>query len=231
MAKSKTVEQTYNASADRTYAAVLRTASEMDYSIGNSDAVSKTVSFNTGMSMKSWAGQDMSVTVFDDGASHSRVVIGGKRAQRGNFGGGGQLFDWGEKKKLAASFLERLDTVVAETPEPAASSPASSAADEIAKLADLHAKGALTDEEFQGAKASLLAGGQLPAVNDSATSTAPDSDSGEAPPVETPSPDDLRRASPPPNRKGGWYPDPFGTGLLRWWGGQSWSEQTRSSAP
>jgi len=30
---------------------------------------------------------------------------------------------------------------------------------------------------------------------------------------------------PPPDTKGGWYPDPEGSGRLRWWGGKKWSDR------
>ncbi len=157
---AKAVEKAYSASKDRLFAALLRSVSELGYSINNSDAASGTISFGTGMSMRSWAGQNMTASVFALGDSESKVVVGGKREQKGSpFGGGGQVFDWGEKGKITQKLLEHLDRVVPETPEPAVSSTASataSTADELQRLADLRARGVLTEEEFAAAKAKLL---------------------------------------------------------------------------
>jgi Short C-terminal domain len=98
--------------------------------------------------------------VFALGEGKSKVVVGGKREQKGSpFGGGGQVFDWGEKGKITRKLLAQLDRVVPETPEPTVSSTASataSAAEELQRLADLRAQGVLTEDEFAAAKAKLL---------------------------------------------------------------------------
>ena len=52
---AKAIEKTYSASRERLYAAVLRTVSELGYAISNTDANSGTISFSTGMSMRSFS--------------------------------------------------------------------------------------------------------------------------------------------------------------------------------
>jgi hypothetical protein len=157
---AKAVEKAYSASRDRLFAALLRSVSELGYSINNSDTALGTISFSTGMSMRSSAGQNMTATVFAVGEAESKVVMGGKREQKGSpFGGGGQVYDWGEKGKITRKLLEQLDRVLPETPEPAVSSPTSGTASTVAELqglADLKAQGLLSEDEFEAAKAKLL---------------------------------------------------------------------------
>lgn len=158
---AKSVEKAYSASRDRLFAALLRSISELGYSINNSDAASGTISFNTGMSWKSSAGQNMTATVFDSGESKSRIVVGGKREQKGNpFGGGGQMFDWGERGGITRTLLEHLDRVLPETPEPtrvSSTSPGTpSMVDELQRLADLKERGMISEDEFAAAKTKLL---------------------------------------------------------------------------
>jgi hypothetical protein len=156
MAKAA-AERAFEASRERIYAASLRAISQMGKSVTNSDVASGTVSYNTGMSMRSMAGQDMTVTVFAEGPDQCRVVVGGTRTQRGNIGGGGQLFDWGERGKMTRKFFEALDIALQHTPEPTASPTHSEAkVEELERLAALHSSGALDDQEFQAAKAKLL---------------------------------------------------------------------------
>ena len=103
------------------------------------------------MSMRSWAGQNMTVTVFPVDDRMSEVVIGGRREQKGSiFGGGGQL---AEKIRI------RLASILPHLPEPIeAPHPASSPLGELERLVEMHRTGALTDEEFAAAKAKVLSG-------------------------------------------------------------------------
>lgn len=158
----QTYEGTFPGSTRRVYSAAIRAAAELGYNIIESKPEAGILSFNSGRSMKSWSGQDMTATVLDAGAGKCRVVLGGATAMRGNpFGGGGQLITWGEKGDVANRFLQKLGAVVPQTPEPAPShAPAAPAGlgSELQKLADLHKQGLLTPQQFEAAKAKLLSG-------------------------------------------------------------------------
>jgi len=156
----KAVEATYSdCSAARLYSAGVRTVTELGCLIINSDSVATTLSFRTGMSMKSWQGQEMTATVSSDPPNAAKIVIGGKRVTRG---AQLQVYDWGEGKAIARKFLDRLTPVVAATPEPTSAARTSAAresvsiAEELKRIALLHEQGVLTDEEFAAAKAKLL---------------------------------------------------------------------------
>jgi hypothetical protein len=74
------------------------------------------MSFNTGISMRSWAGQDMSAAVIAGMDGMNEIVVGGRRAQRTAFGNP-QVYDWGERSKVTRQFFEALEKVLAELPE------------------------------------------------------------------------------------------------------------------
>jgi hypothetical protein len=155
------VSATYDSSPARLYQAVLRTVAAVGYSIQHTDAGTLTVSFNTGMSLRSWAGQDMTVLVFADSESRSTVSIGGTRAQRGSImGGGGQIADWGELAKIQKKFLERLSQVFLTVPEPVPTKAepvdGPSLTHDLERLALLRRDGLLSDTEFEAAKKRLL---------------------------------------------------------------------------
>lgn len=71
-----------------------------------------------------------------------------------------RIFDHGEKQEIGGLFFETLDHVLPGVPEhnvtPTASNEGPSAVSELERLADLHARGSLTDEEFAKAKARIL---------------------------------------------------------------------------
>lgn len=153
---ARDVQRSYQVSAEHLYAAVTTAIAELGYSVKNSDPQSGVVSFNTGMSIWSWSGQDITVTVIR-GSSGSRVALAGGLAKRGL--SKVQVVGWGEKDRVVKRFLDTLDQTVAATPEPTASENLGNASDdteELERLAKLHASGALTDEEFAAAKAKIL---------------------------------------------------------------------------
>lgn len=137
MAQAETVA--FEASEIRLYNAVLRSIAQLGYSIKHSDPNAKVVSFNTGMSMRSWAGQDMTVSVVPATGGgflnpaplpgQSALLVGGTRAQHGNpfGGGGGQITDWGEKGKITRTLVAEIQRVLPTMPEPAIAPPASAA--------------------------------------------------------------------------------------------------------
>ncbi len=71
------------------------------------DPAAGTVTFNTGTSMSSFAGQDLTVRISDLGDGRSHVTVDGGIARRGlsSF----QVFSWGEKGRMVQAVLRRLD--------------------------------------------------------------------------------------------------------------------------
>ncbi len=97
--------RSFRASERRLYAAALKAVSILGYSIQHTDGAAGVISFNTGFSMRSWAGQDMTVTVIAGMDGMNEVAVGGRRAQRSTFGEP-QVFDWGERGKVTRQFFE-----------------------------------------------------------------------------------------------------------------------------
>jgi hypothetical protein len=148
------------ASPARLFAAVQRAVASLGYGVTHADHPSRTLSFATGASMKSFGGQEMSATITADAAGASTLHFGGRRSQRGL--STTQVVDWGEKADIAARVILRLDEALPDTPEPAAAEAPSAASPgqisgELERLADLHKRGVLDDEEFRAAKTRLLA--------------------------------------------------------------------------
>jgi hypothetical protein len=65
--------------------------------------------FNTGLSIWSWAGQDMEARTAAEGAG-STLTIGGKVAQRG--AGSVQMVSWGEAGRIARKLKEGVDAAL-----------------------------------------------------------------------------------------------------------------------
>jgi len=147
-------------SAERLWQACIQSVGLLGYTVMHSDSSAKSVSFNTGRSMSSWAGQDLNATVISRG-SDSHLVMGGSLATRGNlFGGGSQVVSWGEKGQLIKAFVAKVAAVLPSVAEAPAAPPvdgqASDVASRIKELAALHAEGLVTDAEFSAKKQELL---------------------------------------------------------------------------
>lgn len=155
---AKPSKQVFEASPDRTYAALVAAVTDLGYSVKHTDSVARTVSFDTPMSWSSYAGQAMTATVTSVGDGRSNITAGGVRRRR-QFGAPMQAYDWGEKGKLARRLFVRVAELLPDTPERGdghrAATPSLSAGD-LAKLVELHAAGGLSDDEFAAAKAKLL---------------------------------------------------------------------------
>jgi hypothetical protein len=87
------------------------------------------------------------------------MTLGGSLGKGGNPLGGGQAFAWGEKGRLIQVFAAKVNELlpaVAE-PRPAASAVGScDLVEQMERLAALKTSRALTDAEFEAAKARLL---------------------------------------------------------------------------
>ena len=158
---AKTEDREFNASPGRVFAACRQAVAQLGYTVIASDELGKMISFNTGRSMKSWAGQDLQATVVAGGTS-SRIVVGGSIARRGGLAGAQQIA-WGEKAALSKKFLDEVTTILPTIQEVAHDQAAAefrtsepNRLDELAKAADLKEKGFLTEEEFQAEKKRIL---------------------------------------------------------------------------
>ena len=105
---AKAEERTYDAAPGRVYSAAIKAIADLGYSVRSSDSQSRIVSFNTGMSWRSWSGQDMTVSVIEQ-AGGTRVTLTGGLAKKGTVITGGQLVAWGEKGAVSRRFLEAFD--------------------------------------------------------------------------------------------------------------------------
>lgn len=159
---AKNLEKTLKSNPETVYEACRKVIADSGYSIINSNKDDLTLSFNTGRSMSSWHGQDLTVTLFADG-DVTKAVVGGSIAKGGSAltGGGSQVFSWGEKDKLCKKFLDSVETIlptiskVASVKESSVIS-ATNMAEEIKSLFALKEAGVLTEDEFAKAKAKLL---------------------------------------------------------------------------
>ena len=106
----------FTASEDRLFKAAVQTAMALGYSVKHTDPSMRVIAFNTGMSMRSWAGQD------------NGVIIGGTRTQLA-LGGVPQVFDWGERGKIVRMFLQKFKEILPRTAEAAAPIAAPTAAE------------------------------------------------------------------------------------------------------
>jgi hypothetical protein len=159
---AKNMNKLFKSNPETVYEACRRVIADSGYTVINSSRDDFTISFNTGRSMSSWHGQDLTVSLFPDG-ENTNAVVGGRLAKGGSAltGGGSQLFAWGEKDKLSTAFLQNIEKILPSIPAVApsadtATAQSGSVAEEIKKLLALKDSGILTEAEFETAKRRLL---------------------------------------------------------------------------
>jgi hypothetical protein len=97
---------TYSADADEVFAALCSVIDQLGYRITSCDARQREIEFNTGMSWKTFAGQDFSGSVDAHLQGRSEVRLVGVISQRGL--GSIQSVTWGETQKLGNRVLDQL---------------------------------------------------------------------------------------------------------------------------
>lgn len=103
----QTVDRAFQGQPEQVFEACRRAAANCGFSVLTASKDALTISFNTGRSFRTFGGQDLTASVFDEGGS-CRVVVGGSLAKGGNLQAGAQLAAWGEKKALSNKFLDEV---------------------------------------------------------------------------------------------------------------------------
>jgi hypothetical protein len=98
--------RTYKKPIDTVFAAAQKAVRDLGYKIDSLDKSNGLLNFKTGLSWKSWAGQEMSIMMIDSGDGKVEVSVTGRRNQSGVVL---QVYDWGEAKGIAAKVLAEMD--------------------------------------------------------------------------------------------------------------------------
>jgi len=98
--------KTYRGSMDQVFAAAQKAVRDLGYKIDSMDKAHGLLDFKTNMSWKSWAGQEVSVMLIDNGDATVEVSVGGHRNQSGVML---QAYDWGEAAGIATKLFSRMD--------------------------------------------------------------------------------------------------------------------------
>ena len=96
----------YPKSLDQIFPLAQKSIRDLGYKIDLIDKVNGLLNFKTGMSWKSWAGQEMSIMIIDNGDGTSEISVTGQRNQSGVVI---QVYDWGELKGITKKVFEKLD--------------------------------------------------------------------------------------------------------------------------
>ena len=152
---AKMYEFEFDAPPEELFNETLGAVNALGFSILHNEDTATSVTFNTGPSIWSPAGQDMTVTALPLSPSSSKLVITGKTARRGNEA---QYGSWGERGRIAKGLATRVKGTLVEAPARAGDvGPDSSAfVVELAILCELHRNGDVTDDEFAEAKQRLF---------------------------------------------------------------------------
>ena len=109
-------QKQFDASADKVFAAAVKSILEQRHEIKKKDETARTIEFHVGTTAWSWGyNMILTITPVDDG--HSKVVTGIKKS-------GGDAFSWGSGKKEVNKIYEGMDAALAGKPNPHAKTPA-----------------------------------------------------------------------------------------------------------
>jgi hypothetical protein len=98
----------YSVQTDAALKALTAVIARLGYTLKGVDNQNGIITFETGMSMQSWAGQSMSVHVLQVKDS-VQITVGGNRKSHGAVL---QVYDWGEANKIGAKVFEGLNSVL-----------------------------------------------------------------------------------------------------------------------
>lgn len=96
----------YNVSKSKMMDIVVSSIKSLGYKIDSIDKENGLLNFESGISMKSWAGQSLSIYVEETSTNTVSVYISGVRKQSSIK----QLYDWGEAKGIAKKVFEEIET-------------------------------------------------------------------------------------------------------------------------
>jgi hypothetical protein len=103
---SKPETRNYSYPSDKIFNAALKTVRDLGYKIDNLDKANGLLNFKTGMSWKSWARQEMSILILDNGDHTCSIDISGRRNPNGAIL---QVYDWGEAGSIATKVFEGVE--------------------------------------------------------------------------------------------------------------------------
>jgi len=106
---AKPITRDYSLPHEQVFNNALRAVRNLGYKISSVDKTNGLLQFKTQMSLLSWAGQDMSILVLDNGNGTCTVDIGGVRNTSGVFV---QVYDWGEASGIANKVFKEMDKLL-----------------------------------------------------------------------------------------------------------------------
>jgi hypothetical protein len=155
---AKIYEFEFDAPPEELFHETLSAVNALGFSILHNEDTETSVTFNTGPSIWSAAGQDMTATTFPLSPSSSKLVVSGRTARRGEQA---QYGSWGERGRIAKGLATRVRGTL---PESSTAMVAGHGRDtdssafvvELAILCELHRNGDITDDEFGESKQRLF---------------------------------------------------------------------------
>lgn len=95
----------FSIALDQAFSCAQKAIRDLGYKVDLLDKPNGLLNFKTGMSWSSWAGQEMSVMIIDNGDGTVEVSVTGRRNQNGVVL---QVYDWGEAKGIAGKLLAKM---------------------------------------------------------------------------------------------------------------------------